>query len=91
MTKPKTKEQTPSLVDEEIQSHKVDLNAWINEVSALETTESRKNVINRFIRDCRTLISDLDENVVVGSADLVDFCDRHNSLETQYLNISDGK
>lgn len=74
--------------EDEIDAHRKDLNMWTVVLETLTIPESRQGTVNRFVRDCNTLLSDMDENETPGMADLVDFTDRRNSLEIQYLNIT---
>ncbi len=75
-------------VENEIEDHKSDLITWVNKVTSLTIPESRKGVADRFVRDCNILTTDLDEKEKPTMADLVDFTDRRNSLEIQFLNIT---
>ena len=77
-----------NFVENEIEDHKADLDKWIVAVETLPAPDSLKGVVERFIRDCKTLKSDMDSNETPQCADLVDFTDRRNSLEIQYVNIS---
>lgn len=85
MTEENSEEQP--FVDNEIDDHKTDLNTWISSVSDMTVPDSRKKVAERFVRDCKTLLEDLDSESV-SAADLCDFNDRRNSLEVQYHSIS---
>ena len=78
----------PPHVQDEIEDHKADLDKWINNIAELPCAESRKGVSERFVRDCKILKEDLDAKETPTAADLVDFTDRHNSLEIQYINIT---
>lgn len=77
-------------VEDEIEEHKSYLTEWIDGMSKLTVPESRKGVTDRFSRDCKTLIDDVDKNEMPTMADLVDYSDRRNSLEIQYLNLRSG-
>lgn len=79
-----------SHVDNEITEHKSNLNQWIKNVSDLPKTDSCKGVHNRFIRDCQTLVNDMNETPSPSSADLIDFTDRANSLEVQHSQLTDN-
>lgn len=74
-------------VENEIEDHKSDLEKWITDIRKLSVPESRQGVVDRFVRDCDILKSDLEEKETPQSADLVDFTDRRNSLEIQYHHI----
>lgn len=76
------------LMEDELDERKDEINKWIISLSTLEIPESRKSVIDRFIRDCRQFLNDIDSVETPTSADLVDFTDRHNSFEIQYFNIT---
>lgn len=80
-------DENPQVADE-IEDHKDDLNKWIVTLETLPIPESRQGTVSRFVRDCKTLISDLDSNEIPNVSDLVDFTDRRNSLEIQYFNIT---
>ncbi len=76
-------------VENELEDHKTEITTWISSVSILPIPPSRKGVIERFIRDCQTLITDCSGNQEPSAADLCDLHDRKNSLEIQYLNITE--
>lgn len=79
-----------SLVDNEIAEHVDHLNNWISRVGSLTVSESNKGVIDRFIKDCNTLIVYVNEKEDPSMSDLVDFTDRRNSLGIQFDNIVDS-
>lgn len=85
-----TSEDNQPFIDEELGDHKTDLQSWIEDVSKMQVTESRKKVVERFQRDCKTLLQDLDCDSV-SAADLSDFNDRRNSLEVQYHAIREAQ
>lgn len=76
-------------VKNELADHKTEITSWISSVSTLPVPTSRKGVVERFIRDCQTLITDCSEAQEPSAADLCDFTDRKNSLEIQFINISE--
>lgn len=79
-------------LEEEFDSYITDLNGWIQSVQAAKFTTSQEGVVQRFVRDCNTLIEDLNATTTPRVHDLNDFVDRRNSLETQYyLRIQDAK
>jgi hypothetical protein len=77
------------MLDSEIDAHKTNINGWIEGISKLSVPESRKGVNERFVRDCKTLLKDLNETTLPSSADLVDFEDAHNGLEVRYHALTD--
>jgi hypothetical protein len=79
--------QDRSLVESEIQDYLTNIGEWIAKVQGVPVQESYKGVIDRFVRDCSNFRSDVEEKESPSSPDLVDFTDRHNSLEIQYHNI----
>jgi len=81
------KEEKPS-VENEIDDHKNDLDTWIGSITAQTIPQSMKGVTDRFVRDCNILKNDLDEKDTPTMSDLVDFTDRRNSLEIQYIHIT---
>lgn len=82
-------EENP-LVEDEIADHKADLNMWILAMETLIIPSNSQGVVDRFIRDCKTLISDLDSKEIIKCSDLVDFTDTRNSLEIRYINITNS-
>lgn len=78
-----------SFVDNEIQTHKNDLNTWIGDIGTHAIPDSKKGVTDRFVRDCKTLVTDLESSDIPSRPDLVDFTDRRNSLEIQYTNLKE--
>jgi hypothetical protein len=77
-------------VDDELNGHREDLTKWVDKVSTMTVPLSHTNVTQRFVRDCQTMLTDInDENREVTAADLCDFSDRHNSLEIQYVSITE--
>jgi hypothetical protein len=84
-----TTTEDTSLVSGEIDNHKQNINNWADTIQNQKVPESRKGVNDRFVRDCKQLVAYLDESDSPSSADLVDFEDRHNSLEVQFHQLSD--
>ena len=82
-------EENPQ-VEDEIEDHKSDLNMWILVMEALTIPVNSQGVVDRFVRDCRTLISDLDSKDIIKCSDLVDFTDTRNSLEIRFINITNS-
>lgn len=76
------------LVNDEINDHKVELNQWVEKVKDLPVPANRQKVCERFMRDCQTLLTDLDGANPPSCADLCDFDDRRRSLEVQFHNIT---
>ena len=80
-------QNSPSLVEQEIQGYITNLDAWILDVSNMKTLASCNGVKVRFAIECHMLKAYLEAADVPSSADLVDFSDRHNSLQIQYQNL----
>ena len=76
-----------TLVENELNDHKIELNEWVAGAKSFNAPDSHKRVLERFIRDCETLKTDMEKDSVVSSVDLCDFTDRKNSLEIQYINL----
>lgn len=76
-----------SPVESEIADHVIDIDNWVDDVEKMNTPTSRIGVRDRFIRDCKLFREDVGTHVSPTVYDLVDFVDRHNSLEIQYRNI----
>jgi len=79
-----------TLLGDEIDTHKANLATWAESVKSLPVTESKKGVHDRFVRDCETLVADLDKTEAPSSADLCDFGDTANSLEIRYHQLTDN-
>lgn len=75
-------------VQEELNDHKSQLNDWISSMESRNVPTNQQGVVNRFVRDCRTLITDIDTTEIARTADLIDFTDRCNSLEIQFNNLN---
>jgi hypothetical protein len=75
------------LVSDEIDDHKTEVNEWISKIQTLEIPTNRKGVSDRFVRDCQTLLTDLDGGKAPSSADLCDFDDARRSLEVRFASI----
>jgi hypothetical protein len=82
-------EENPQ-VEDEIEDHKSDLSSWILAMEVLTIPVNSQGVVDRFVRDCKTLIDDLDSKDIVKCSDLVDFTDTRNSLEIRYINITNS-
>jgi len=80
-------EENPQ-VEDELEDHKSDLSMWVLAMDTLTIPENSKGIAARFKQDCQHLIDYIDEKDTPTSSDLVDFTDRRNSLEIQYLNIT---
>jgi hypothetical protein len=77
------------LVANEIDDHKTEVSKLVTDVAGFTVPASHKGTVDRFVRDCTTLLSDLNSADSPSAADLCDFVDRKNSLEVQYNNIEE--
>ncbi len=82
-----SEEDPKSLVAEECDNYIKTANDWIEKIENSNVIESRKGVAERFVRDCKILIEDIDKNETPSSADVVDFQDKFDSMEVRYQNI----
>lgn len=82
-------EENP-IVEDEIEDHKNDLNMWMLAMNTLDIPENSKGVVDRFKQDCNQLLKYIDEKETPTTSDLVDYTDRRNSLEIQYINITNS-
>lgn len=76
-------------VENEFDGHKTELQEMISTAEKLTVPNTHKNVVARFVRDCQTLISDLDAEDTPSAADLSDYDNRKNSMEIQYHNLTE--
>ncbi len=79
--------KTNDLVAGEIEDHRIAAEELISSINAITIPTSRKGTAERFVRDWRNLIADLDSGEP-SSHDLTDFTDRRASLEIQFLNFT---
>lgn len=77
-------------VEDEINDRKSDIDGWVNSLGTMTIPKSRTGVTDRFIRDCKILITDMYNKETPHAEDLDDFSDRFNSLEIQYFNITES-
>lgn len=71
----------------EIDAYVEDLDSWIEKSGAAKVKDSYKGVVDRFVRDCNTLKSDMFGNQKPSSCDMVDYNDRYSSLDVQFHNL----
>jgi len=81
---------TTTHVDDEFEQYKTNVTGWISSVSALPVSDSRRGTHERFVRDCETFNADIQKAASPSSADLVDFGDLHNSLESRFHQLTDS-
>lgn len=73
----------------ELDDYKSEIRGWTESLSAKKYRSDYTGVVSRFLRDCNVLMDDLHKSTKPETADLVDFNDRKNSLEIQYLKLID--
>lgn len=74
-------------VDIELSDYKHEIKTWVESIKSKKYRLDYESVVNRFLRDCETLVSDMHQATKPETADLCDFTDRKNSLEIQYLKL----
>lgn len=76
-----------SALDREHAEYKKAISSWVSQLRKAKFPESMSGTIERFKRDCDLLVSDINANHVFSVNDLVDFTNRHDSLEVQFHQL----
>lgn len=77
-----------SFIEEEIEEHRDEVRKIMGTCLKTAFPTTRRNVADRFVRDCRTFLRDIDKNPTPFSDDLTDYHHRRTGLESQYLGIT---